>query len=141
VSAPKGTDLERERIACVFGLGGGELHVADARFPDDWDGLVAYWYEGVPEYSSELRHLDGARTVITCCLFGHPEPPAGWEQVASFTSSGEAACWWCGEGTGNDAERLRCKLCEGDGLVFLGDGWCEVVYVCILQGRCPRNEE
>ena len=127
----KDIDIERERVACVFGLGGGELHVADDRFPDEWDGPggIAYWYEGVPEYASELRHLDGPRTAIICCMLGHPAPPTGWEQVASFTSSGEAACWWCGEGTGNEDDRPGCTLCEGDGLVYLGDGWCEAVYL------------
>ena len=126
----KDIDIERERVACVFGLGGGELHVADERFPDAWDGSegIAYWYEGVPEYASELRHLDEARTAIICSLFGDPEPPTDWEQAASFSSSGEAACWWCGDGTGNEEHRPGCKLCEGDGLVYLGDGWCEVVY-------------
>lgn len=31
-------DLERERIDCVFGFGGGELHLPNNRYPDDWDG-------------------------------------------------------------------------------------------------------
>ena len=136
--ASKDIDLERERVACAFGLGGGELHVADERFPDEWDGLVAYWYEGVPEYASELRHLDGARTALMCSMFGLPEPPTGWVQVASFSSSGEAACWWCGNGTGNEADRPGCKLCEGDGLVYLGDGWSEVVYLQHGRDRRPH---
>lgn len=128
MTAPKDIDLEREKVACLFGLGGGELHVADVRVPDEWDGAVAYWYSGVPEYATELRDLEDARTAIVCCLFGFPEPPTGWEQVAVFSSSGEAACWWCGEGTGNEADRPTCKLCGGDGLVYLGDGWCEILY-------------
>jgi hypothetical protein len=28
--------IERKQIACVFGLGGGELHEPDERFPDEW---------------------------------------------------------------------------------------------------------
>ena len=126
-------DIERERIQCAFGLGGGELHEAHADFPDEWDGVLAYWYEGVPDYATELRDLDEARTALIDCMFGFPSPPEGWKQVASFSSSGEAECWWCaggaGDATGNEDERDRCKLCEGDGVVYIGDGWCEVVYV------------
>lgn len=151
-------DLERERIACVFGLGGGELHEAHAEFPDEWDGVIAYWYDGPPEYATELkdanivecstcagigydadrdadcRACDGlghhdreVRTAILDCLYGEPEPREGWERIASFTSSGEAECWWCGDGSGNEDERPNCPLCEGDGLIYLGDGWAEVV--------------
>ncbi len=82
----------------------------------------------MPDYAAELRHHDEARTAILNCLFGIPEPPPGWKQVAAFTASGEASCWWCGDGTGNEDERDGCKLCEGDGLIYLGAGWCEVVY-------------
>ena len=122
-------DLDRERIACVFGLGGCELHEADGRLPDEWDGPggIAYWYDGAPAYAAELGDLDEARTAILDCLFGFPDPPPGWQRVASFSSSGERECWWCGNGTGNEGERDACKLCEGDGLVHLGEGWCEVV--------------
>ena len=33
-------DIDRERIACVFGLGGGELHEPHPEFPDPagWEG-------------------------------------------------------------------------------------------------------
>ena len=122
-------DLDRERVACVFERGGGKLHEAHPDFRDEWDGAVEHWHEGVPEYASELRHLTGARTAILDCLFGFPAPPLGWKQVASYSSSGEASCWWCGDGTGNEEEQPGCPLCEGDGQVYLGDGWCEVVYV------------
>lgn len=141
-------DIERERIQCVFGLGGGELHEPHADFPDEWDGPegIAYWYEGVPDYVSlgelALDFDDEARTAITDCLFGFPEPPEGWKRVASFSSSGEAACWWCagdaGGGTGNEDERDGCQLCEGDGAIYLGEGWCEVVFVPINgDSACP----
>ncbi len=135
-------DLERERIACVFGLGGGELHETDDRFPDSegWDGPegIAYWYEGVPEYVTVaelgLDFDDEVRTAIVCCIFGHPAPPDGWRQVATYSSSGEAPCWCSGaddhdEGDGDYDDAEGCKLCDGDGYVFLGDGWAEVVYV------------
>jgi hypothetical protein len=148
-------DLERERIACVFGLGGGELHVAHPDFPDEWDGPdgIAYWYDGVPEYASELRDADQVecpdcngddddcpsseglghrhhevRTALQDALFGFPDPPAGWQRIAAYSSSGEAECGWCGSGTGNEDKRANCKLCEGDGIIYLGDGWFEAIY-------------
>ena len=129
-------DLEREQIQCVFGLGGGELHVADERFPDEagWDSPdgIAYWHEGVPEYVSldelGLTFDDEVRTAILCGVYGLPDPPEGWEFVRAFTTSGECECWWCGSGTGNEDQREECKLCEGDGYVYIGEGWAEVVY-------------
>jgi len=151
-------DLEQERVACVFGLGGGELHEPHPDFADEWDGVIAHWYDGPPEYATELRdaHMvecaacngsgvdddledcescDGrgledreVRTAILDCLYGEPEPPEGWARIASFTSSGEAECWWCGDGTGNEDQRDECDLCEGDGLVYLGDGMAEVIF-------------
>lgn len=147
-------DLERERIACVFGLGSGELHEPHPDAPDEWDGQITYWYDGTPDYA-ELKDVNcvecpckglgddrgdcdrcegyglidlEVRTAIIDCLWGERDPPSGWERIASFTSSGEASCWWCGEGTGNEEEREDCELCESDGLIYLGEGWCEVVY-------------
>ena len=76
-----------------------------------------------------LGHQDReVRTAILECLFGEPDAPEGWERIASFTSSGEAECWWCGPGTGNEDERDECKLCEGDGLIYLGEGYAEVIF-------------
>lgn len=148
--------LDRERIECGFGLGGGELHQADERWPDDWDGIFVNWYDGAPEYAEDLRdaHLvecaacNGTgtdndqgdcercygrgledrevRTVILDVLFGFPEPPPGWERIASLRSSGETECGWCGDGCGNEDQRESCDLCEGDGLGYLGDGMAEV---------------
>ena len=132
-------DLDRERIACVFGLGGGELHVPHPEFRDEWDGPkgIAHWYEGVPDYATDLADLDDARTAILDCMFGVPEPPPGWKVVASFASSGEAECW-CGEGGGDD-DREECPLCEGDGIIYIGDGWREVVMVRELEwSHLPR---
>lgn len=103
------TDLERERIECVFGLGGGELHVAHPDFRDSegWDGPdgIAYWYDGVPDYATDLRGADRqpcpecgtdpedepvcatcdgsgvtyheVRTAILCRLFGKLQAPEG----------------------------------------------------------------
>ena len=57
-------------------------------------------------------------------IYFAPEAPEGWEQIASYGSSGEAECWCCG----SDREEETCLLCEGDGIVYIGEGWAEVVY-------------
>ena len=52
--------------------------------------------------------------------------------MATYISSGEAECWWCSAGVAdNEAdsdESQGCPLCDGDCCLYLGDGWCEVVY-------------
>jgi hypothetical protein len=148
--------IHRSQVECVFGLGGGELHVTHGRFPDPWDGQIEFWYLGPPDYAEDLKgaerincpacdghhdHDDGEcpecdgtghldleiRTAILDCLFGFPDPPEGWEMIATFSSSGEAECWACradGEGEPDPA----CQLCDGGGHVYIGDGWHEVVY-------------
>lgn len=118
-----------ETVRCVFGLGGGELE--DGRFAGE------LWHEGAPDYAkSECREFArevGAnpwqiRTVLTSELYGEIATPRGWMRLAHYADSGERDCWWCGEGTGNEGDRAKCKLCEGDGYVYLGDGWREIVF-------------
>ena len=121
--------LETERMAYVFGLTGGEL--ADK----PWSKR-AWWYEGIPDYvgddfpdrySSDVEY----RTTLECCLYEpaiEANAPRGWKFVRYYTTSGETDCGWCGDGTGNEGQRDKCKLCEGDGLIYIGDGWAEVVY-------------
>lgn len=129
------TMIERQQIEVVFGLGGGELaDPPDPQFPDEWDGVFAYWYEGPPEYCARdyADHWDREyRTAIVYELFGRAATPDGWERVAYFVSSGENDCWCEG-----DAD---CPVCEGDGLVYIGDGHCEVVYRRIEDGEGSRE--
>lgn len=172
--------IERQQIENVFRLGGGELHEPNAEFPDEWDGIIAYWYEGAPDYAEELNdcdtveceackgngfledevdqpdcelcdgsgsHYHTVRTAIIQALWGFPEPPKGYEQIGSFTTSGESECWWCGPGTDWDGceeqsearekdpitntgyrGKPDCPLCEGGGHVYIGDGYAEVIY-------------
>lgn len=150
-------DLGRERVAAVFGLDGGELHGPDPRFPDEWDGPngVRLWYSGPPSYAEDPEKIGGVkcpackgrrkqgadcptcedkghvelevRTAILCCVDGPPPVPMGWKQVAKFRSSGEATCPWCSGAS--VVGRMACTFCEGDGWVFIGDCWFEVVYV------------
>lgn len=59
--------IEREQIAQVFGLTGGDLHEANPKYPDEWDGKIKYWYNGRPDYATDLgepefedcTHCDG----------------------------------------------------------------------------------
>jgi hypothetical protein len=131
VSALFLTDVEREHasVEAVFGLTGGELE--DGPCPISGEGRTyRYWYEGVPEYATSDYRDDRRRliTVAVCELYGEAEAPDGWERLATFDTSGETSCPWCGEGTGNEDGRENCPLCEGDGLIYLGDGWREVVF-------------
>lgn len=157
---PQEVDLGREKVACVFTLDGGELHRPHPNFPDEWDGPggVRHWYTGVPSYTEGLNGAgrircrtcnsygdevdcpacDGSgqvevevRTAILNCIDGWPTPPRGWEQVASFSSSGEATCSWCASGVA--PEGGVCKLCEGEGYIYIGDGWYEIVYRRMIQ--------
>lgn len=122
-------DIEREAIECLFRLGGGELE------DEPW-GIYAYWYEGSPEYAaSEEQEGYVYRTVIAHCLFSEPQPPEdGWERVAMY-QAGEADCWRDGAGTDAEIPSPDCPLCEGDGIVYLGEGWAEVVF------RAPEDDD
>jgi hypothetical protein len=131
VTALSLTEAEKEHasVEAVFGLTGGELN--DSPCPlDDGDHVHRYWYDGAPEYAASDYRNDSRRlvTLVACELWGEVKVDQGWDRVASFTSSGEAACPWCGDGTGNEEGREDCHLCEGDGLVYLGDGWREIVF-------------
>ncbi len=119
-------ELERERVKCVFLLGGGELHEPDADFPHEWDDR--YWYEGKPDYV-EKDYSDNTE-YRTICTEDAPYGikgyvPAGWRVVEVHVSSGEHECWWCTNGENGDIEG-KCKLCEGSGNVYLGSA-CEMV--------------
>jgi hypothetical protein len=133
------TDAKREllMIEGVFGLTGGELN--DSPCPlNDGDNVHRYWYDGAPEYAASDYRNDSRRlvTLVACELWGEVKVDQGWDRVASFTSSGEAACPWCGDGVEGDEENaeeegedlVECDLCEGDELVYLGDGWREIVF-------------
>ena len=136
--------IERLRIEAVFLLTGGELATPDSRFPDPWDPTgppnysgFAYWYEGVPEYvEREFAHewaendTSGPeyRTAILCGVYGLPTPPNGWTEVAHYTTSGETECPYCNDDDADDHATPRCPICEDDGLIYIGEGYAEVVY-------------
>lgn len=121
--------LDRARCACLFGIDEGELG------DEPWEGF-AYWYEGVPEWAADDFSRDERnspsgryRTVIRPLLSGARDMrvPEGWHLAKLYNSAPERECAWCGPGTGNEDSRAECKLCEGDGLLYWGEEWCEVV--------------
>lgn len=124
--------IEREQVANVFSLGGGELS------EKPW-GRFRHWFDGPPSWAGRTEYpdmYDGEveyRTVLICEMYGEHDTPNGWRRLNTYRSSGEADCWWCGDGTDYVSEHKgehdpKCKLCEGSGYVYLGDGWGEVVY-------------
>ena len=134
-STPERHALETARIAEVFGLTGGEL--ADEVWTETAAHEVSgtlyevkshWWYEGVPAWA-EADYVDSPyeyRTMVRDCLFGNPPARLSgkWEFVAAYQSSGETECHHRDAGIAD----ANCQLCEGDGFVYLGDGWAEVVY-------------
>jgi hypothetical protein len=137
--------VEREQIAWVFGLTGGEL--SDSPFVTADERTFAYWYDGAPEYDDhdyEDLGFETLMTVIASELYSR-EPDrlvekdgSVWRRLASFTSSGETECpgQQDDEPTVTDAHCNggdRCVLCdeakgEEHGFIYLGDGWVEIIY-------------
>ena len=148
--------IEREQVEWVFGLTGGELADRPMRYayresanystgkmePHEYRRAWArYSYEGTPEYSEIEPHTRNGSfltMVWDSGAYGSHQPPTimhaqgkRWRKVASYTSSGETEC------PGVDCEEPipadGCPLCEGSadeghGMIYLGEGWCEVVY-------------
>lgn len=117
-------EIEREQIKAVFFLDDSELE------DEPW-GDIQYWYEGCPSYLGTPDYTDmysrEYRTGVQCLLYaGELKAPEGWEIMSSYTTSGERVC--CCEGPRFDTPNPDCPLCEGDGLIYIGDGWAEVVY-------------
>jgi hypothetical protein len=116
-------EVLRQQVEQVFLLTGGELMDDDPDEPAYWN--MRFWYEGVPDYFYEGRPDGEYRTVVRNNLFLSEETPEGWELVCSFRSSGEAEC----PCTWDDEEPYgQCALCEGGGIIYIGDGWEEAVF-------------
>jgi len=143
--------VARQQVEEVFGLTGGELSDAAWRVFDEAgaEREYAYSYDGPPVWAAHDfadRHDAEYRTVIGCCLFG--EPPATidneagtWTRVAAYVSSGEAVCPLSQADDCEARGERPCELCaasddEKHGHLYLGDGWCEVVY----RRACEEEE-
>lgn len=135
-------DAEREQIACVFGLTGGELN-SKSRL-----GHV-YSYDGVPEWAASDFDDHNERDYLTVIVAGggYLSPPRDeieeteeetWELVQTYGNSGETECplaqcdaedQWTENVLTDDG---RCCLCEhtpaeGHGYIYIGEGY-EAVY-------------
>lgn len=129
-------DIERQQIELVFCLGGGELD-------DEGAHGFTYTYDGVPSYMTPPDDLYAPGvtywTAVYCELYGQAKTPEGHERIAHFTSSGETQCE-CGHDLSPDGPGQDCPLCEGDGLVYIGDGWREIVFRECSK-RCESCDE
>lgn len=128
---------ERAQVELVFGLTGGELNddpwcptYVTETYGETRTYVATYNYDGPPEWAEDT-HDDWAtvtyRTMVRDNLIGCDAPSVvnddngTWQKVATYASSGETDCY-C---EGNDK---ACYLCGGDGYVYVGDGWAEIVY-------------
>jgi hypothetical protein len=147
MSYPKIDQNEQEQIMEVFRLTGGELADKPLRYlPVDGDDpeerrWARYFYDGAPpyiEWGLEFKLGGTFLTIVTCELYG--EMPKRimtsdgrvWRKVRTFRSSGEAECPCKGVDT-EDLPKGTCPLCaakEGEehGMIYIGEGWAEVVY-------------
>lgn len=154
---PEEIAIERQQVEAVFGLTGGELNDGPLCFYDadakpGTDGAMewrrSFFYDGPPSYASADYpdlHTDEATylTIVCDCLHGMPPERITLKDDDSrvyvrdnyFTSSGETECPCADMGGEPDPFAGKaCPLCERSaddpkhGHIYLGDGWCEVVY-------------
>lgn len=144
--------IERQCVEWVFGLTGGELSdkpLTYMRLGELEPRTFLYHFDGVPEWcASDYPDLHDSHvdyfTAVRCCLYDeHHEyieiDGKRYVKVESYVSSGETECPGKHEDSGDkvtpdhcDGGRV-CVLCEAElgeehGYIYLGDGWCEIVY-------------
>lgn len=146
----------REQVEWVFGLTGGELNDKSLRYhktdeDSDHQYGFAFYYDGVPSYARpDFEHLDENHydyfTAVSCELYGSSldelitvEDGKLYKKLKVYTNSGETECPGKSDGDGVVTEEQAdpsgfCPYCDesiGDehGYIYLGDGWCEVVYM------------
>lgn len=148
---PEECAIEKQCVEFVFGLTGGELsdkpleYVAPPEEPKRTASETlsfTYHFDGVPEWATTdypdvyNNHVEYF-TVVQDCLWGLPPETitvAGklYTRANDYRSSGETEC----PCVGCDEEPYPDKVCplceravgEEHGHIYLGDGWCEVVY-------------
>lgn len=112
-----------DQLLMVFGLDQSEVDIV-SQGSETVENPFLRSYEGTPSYEQDPRDLyeEGVeyRTALTYEMFDRQDTPEGWERVARFNHSGETQCRCEGH--------ADCPLCEGEGLVDIGDGWGETVY-------------
>lgn len=111
-------ELERERLALVFCRCQSEVEIStEGEFRG---GFVC---DDQPEWLSESDKCEDpdAITLLQNGIYTFPRLPVGWVEHSHHMTSGERECF-CATDDGPDPD---CELCEGDGLVYLGEGWAE----------------
>lgn len=122
--------VNKLRIEYVFGLTGGELHEPHPDFPDQWDKLFEYWYEGMPdwagtpdpqavcndpeaEFRTGIGFYDPPEKELEL-WFLEPESPRYeyWDLYETYRTSGETACPWDGDGAEDELETARKERVE-----------------------------
>lgn len=133
---------ERDQIAEVFGLTGGELADAPWIVTEPGDPVrewrFSYWYEGVPDYLDRTDAItavsDECRTVCRDNMFGFPPQVVvdvdgtAWHRQTEFMTSGETECPMRGETAVEVCSLCDAGVGEEHGYIYIGDGWAEVVY-------------
>lgn len=141
--------IERECVEQVFCLTGGELNDKPVTYTDDsGEGTLRYTYDGGPDYaqsdfedlhSNYVRYFTAVRQYSphhTSEIMGSEIKIDGktYKCVSVFNSSGETQCPCADMGGEPDPfAGKECPYCgkqdgEKHGHIYLGDGWCEVVY-------------
>ena len=140
------TAILLEQIKTVFGLWGGELEDRPLRYfardgrRGSHRGWFRFWYPYVPDYAEvDFRRWGGSTSgdfftaIWDSGSYGDYAPPrkvllVGGKVarlVKTYRSGCESACL-CQEG--KEPPVSDCKICEGSGNVYLGEGWLEAVY-------------
>lgn len=132
---------EREQVAEVFGLTGGELEdtpwvtteALDTQHlalnvllgePPQRSFHFTYWYQGVPDYAQDLDDWPDYeyRTVCRDEMFGQvpdavTDEDGTWTRVARYPTSGETECPYQDfDGAPIPTKEHPCPLCEADGI-------------------------
>ncbi len=124
------TKSQRDRtIAHVF----LEEYGSTSYLPVRWKGYAYAITDYAPEWLSESDLNAEPDQCVTVLDFGGiSSAPKGWTEVYRY-AAGERECPWCGPGCenclyvdGKPSPDPKCKLCEGDGLLYWGED-CKVV--------------
>jgi len=122
-------EAERLSLAWLFGLeqGGYSLHRLTKEAWPTLVGKAGFHFEGAEDGMSDCRGEDYMSIVgygLTSTELPKRIEPVDedddfvWVLEKTYNASPECECPWCGTGTGNEASREDCGLCEGSGLLY-----------------------
>lgn len=113
-------ELYLERLALVLGECISTIGYAEAG---------AFRGEAVldeqPDWLSEHEKSADPEVVVVVHngVYGLPKLPVVYREHSRYTVSGEAECYCDSEE--EEEEEEKCELCEGEGLVYIGEGWTQ----------------